>query len=74
MEEPTDMEPTDSYEAEYDVEVPIKCPKCQEEITSVHVARLLRSKVNFTSTLPRRGQVILCSQCRGVLSANLGGI
>ncbi len=74
MAEGVDPSLSDSYEAEYAVEVPITCPKCQEEISSVYVARLLRAKVNFTSTLPRRGQVILCSSCRGVLSATLGGI
>lgn len=63
-----------SYEAEYTLETPIACPHCKSEVTSVHVVRLLRNRINFTSTLPRRGHVILCGSCRTMLSANLGGI
>ena len=62
------------YEAAYAVESPLQCPKCQDEVSTLHVVRLLRSKVNFTSTLPRKGYVILCSQCRGIISAMLGSI
>ena len=63
-----------SFEAEYALEAPLNCPRCKAEISSVQVVRLLRSQVNFTSTLPRRGHVILCPSCRGVLSAGLGGM
>ena len=63
-----------SFEAEYALEQPVRCPQCRQEVSTVHVVRLLRSKVNFTSTLPRKGHVVLCSACRAVLSANLGGI
>ena len=67
------LESTD-YEAEYALEAPLGCPKCSQEITTLHVVRLLRSRVNFTSTLPRKGYVILCSACRAILTANLGSI
>ena len=63
-----------SFEAEYALETPLECPCCKEEIASVQVVRLLRGQVNFTSTLPRRGHVILCPRCRGFLSAGLGGM
>ncbi|HEV8375206.1 MAG TPA: hypothetical protein VGR38_03100 [Candidatus Polarisedimenticolia bacterium] len=68
-------EPTapESYEAEYALESPLTCPKCDKVVSSLLVLRLLRSKVNFTSTLPRRGHVIVCPECRGILSAELGG-
>jgi hypothetical protein len=63
-----------SCEAEYALEAPLNCPQCKAEISSVQVVRLLRGQVNFTSTLPRRGHVIVCPECRGVLSAGLGGM
>lgn len=60
--------------AEYALETPLKCHHCQQRITSLQVVRLLRTRVNFISTLPRRGQVIICPTCHGILSANLGGM
>ncbi len=58
-------------EAEYQLEYPARCPHCGEEIDVVRVIRLLRTKVNFTSMLPRRGRVISCPMCMTVLSAEL---
>ncbi len=66
--------PLPTFEAEYVLETPLGCPKCQEEISAVQVIRLLRGKVNFTSTLPRKGYVVLCPACQGIISATLGGI
>jgi hypothetical protein len=63
-----------TFEAEYALESPIQCPQCKKEISSLQVVRLLRTKVNFTSTLPRKGYIILCTACRGAMSATLGGI
>jgi hypothetical protein len=60
--------------AEYALETPLNCHHCQKAISYVHVVRLLRAKVNFVSTLPRRGHVIVCQECRGILSADLGGM
>ncbi len=58
-------------EAEYALEMALKCHHCQEEIRSVAVVRLLRTRVDFVSTLPRRGHVIICPWCKGILSAEL---
>jgi len=60
--------------AEYALEFPLSCHHCKSEITVVQVVRLLRTKVSFVSTLPRRGHVIVCPQCKGILSAELGGM
>jgi hypothetical protein len=70
INEPT---PPEAWEAEYALESPLTCPRCDKVVPSLYVVRLLRSKVNFTSTLPRRGHVIICPECRGILSAELGG-
>jgi phage terminase large subunit GpA-like protein len=58
-------------EAEYQLEYAVKCPHCGEDLDTVRVVRLLRTKVNFTSMLPRRGRVISCPICLKVLSAEL---
>jgi len=58
-------------EAEYALEQPLQCPHCLEELKSVAVVRLLRVRVDFVSTLPRRGHVIICPHCKGILSAEL---
>jgi CheY-like chemotaxis protein len=58
-------------EAEYLLESPVKCPACGERMTSVKAVRLVRGQVNFTSTLPRRGRVIVCPHCLAVISAEL---
>ena len=60
-------------EAEYTLEYPVRCPNCREELEAVNVVRLLRTRVNFTSTLPRRGHVIACPQCDTIISAELLG-
>jgi DNA-directed RNA polymerase subunit RPC12/RpoP len=60
--------------AEYALEAPLACHHCGKEISAVQVVRLLRTKVNFISTLPRRGHVIVCPECNGILSADLGGM
>lgn len=58
-------------EAEYTLEYEARCPSCHSPLRTVKVVRLLRSRVNFTSTLPRHGRVIICPQCRIVMSATL---
>lgn len=60
-------------EAEYTLEYPVACPSCGQVIKVVQVVRLLRTKVNFTSTLPRRGRVMVCPSCKKILSAELAG-
>src|SRR5436305_2113668 len=59
------------FEAEYALESPVRCPACGERITTVRAVRLLRAKVNFTSTLPRRGRVITCPQCLAIVPGEL---
>ena len=73
MAAPLEPAPSGSCEAEYALESPLPCPHCKQEVSTLHVVRLLRSKVNFTSTLPRRGHVIICPECKVILSAELGG-
>jgi DNA-binding response OmpR family regulator len=71
---PTSHEPTapaQSSEALYRLESPVKCPQCQETISTLQAVRLLRTQVNFTSTLPRRGRVLICPRCAVIVSAEL---
>jgi hypothetical protein len=65
----TEPQETAEVEAEYTLESPAKCPLCRTTITRVGVVRMLRTKVNFTSTLPRRGCITVCPSCRGILPA-----
>jgi hypothetical protein len=60
--------------AVYSLEFPTRCPQCCTEINSVRVSRLLRTQVSFTSTLPRKGYIIVCPECDGILSAELSGL
>jgi hypothetical protein len=68
LEESLDVRDSD---AEYTMEYPAVCPVCGRTITTVKVVRLLRIKVNFTSTLPRHGRMVICPSCRTILSAAL---
>jgi hypothetical protein len=73
----TDTKPVESPaigEAEYLLETPLKCTSCQQTIASVLIVRLLRVRVNFVSSLPRRGHVIVCPACQSIISAELGGM
>ncbi len=66
---------TDSgIEAEYTLEAAVRCPGCKRDVERVQVVRALRSRVNFVSVLPRRGQLLICSGCRTVLTGSLGGV
>ena len=70
-----DDEPTGRQsEAEYTLEYPLTCPYCRKTIDTLAVVRLLRTRVNFTSTLPRRGRAIGCPKCQALLSAELSGL
>jgi len=68
LEESQDVRDSD---AEYTLEYPAVCPVCGTTIATVKVVRLLRSRVNFTSTLPRHGRVVICPKCRVILSSDL---
>lgn len=61
-------------EAEYTLESPAVCFHCKQRINTIQVIRLLRTRVNFTSGLPRRGSVMICPACHGILSGSLGGL
>ena len=58
-------------EAEYTLEYAATCPRCGETIKTLSVIRLLRTRVNFVSTLPRRGRVLACPLCRTIVSGEL---
>ncbi|HWP99637.1 MAG TPA: hypothetical protein VNK92_04130 [Vicinamibacterales bacterium] len=70
---PEQAEPIRDSEAEYTLEYPSICPHCDRRLQTVRVVRLLRTRVNFTSTLPRRGRVIVCPACKRILTAELSG-
>jgi hypothetical protein len=61
-------------EAEFTLEAPVRCPHCSKSIDSLQVVRILRTKVNFVSSLPRRGQVMICPECRALVTGMLGGL
>jgi CheY-like chemotaxis protein len=63
--------PEERIEAEYTLECPVRCPSCGERIETVKAVRLIRAQVNFTSTLPRRGRVIVCSHCLAIIPGEL---
>ncbi len=63
-----------SAEAEYQLESPVVCPSCGQLVSTLKVTRMLRTRVNFTSTLPRRGRVVSCSACSTMISAELGNL
>jgi len=58
----------------YSLEFPVQCPHCAEEIRTFKVFRLLRREVSFTSTLPRKGYVIVCPECERPISSELSGL
>jgi hypothetical protein len=58
-------------DAEYSLESPVRCPACGETISTLKAIRLLRVHVNFTSTLPRRGRVVVCPHCCAIVPAEL---
>jgi hypothetical protein len=71
--EPIEVEETliQDSEAEYTLEYLAACPRCGEAIKTLRVIRLLRTRVNFVSTLPRRGRVLACPFCRAIISGEL---
>ncbi len=71
METMPELQEEVEVEAEYTLESPVMCPGCKEKPATIQVVRLLRTKVNFTSTFPRRGYALTCSNCHTVLTAGL---
>ena len=60
--------------ATYTLDVPVRCPYCDERIHSLRIVGLTRSQVAFTSTLPRKGRVATCPECDRILPAELAGL
>ncbi len=61
-------------EAEYTLETDARCPTCGRYLETIQVVRILRTRVNFVSTLPRRGQLLVCGECQTILAGALGGL
>ena len=61
----------DKIDAEYSLECPVRCPACGDTVSSLKAVRLLRAHVNFTSTLPRRGRLVVCPNCLAIVPAEL---
>lgn len=59
-------------EAIYQLESAVGCPHCSTMLETVLIVRLLRTRVNFTSSLPRRGYVCSCPECHKVIPAFVG--
>ena len=67
---PSEWQSTSSYT----LDTPVCCPHCHERINSIRIVGLTRSQVSFTSTLPRKGRVIVCPECETILTAELSGL
>jgi DNA-binding response OmpR family regulator len=63
--------PAPNSDAVYRLETPVRCPQCGDTIASLKAVRLLRTQVNFTSTLPRRGRLLICPSCLAIVPAEL---
>ena len=72
MEQPIVADDQVQSEAQYTLESPVQCSSCNQTLHSVDVVRLLRTKVNFTSALPRRGYVVVCPSCKTLVPAVIG--
>jgi hypothetical protein len=55
----------------YTLELPARCPHCNQIVRSLRVLRLKRTHVSFTSTLPRGGRAIVCTSCQAIISADV---
>jgi len=60
--------------AVYGLEHPLLCPACRAEIDQLFVVRLFRARVNFMSSLPRSGRVLVCPKCRTIVPGELGAV
>jgi len=58
----------------YGLEQRVRCPTCKAEIDQLYVVRLFRAKVNFMSSLPRSGRLLVCPKCRAVVPGELGAV
>jgi hypothetical protein len=60
--------------AVYGLEQPVCCPVCRASVDRLYAVRLFRAKVNFMSSLPRSGRILVCPHCRAILPAELGAV
>ena len=60
--------------AVYGLEHPISCPGCAAEIGELYAVRMFRARVNFMSSLPRSGRLLVCPNCRTPIPAELGAV
>jgi hypothetical protein len=60
--------------ATYTLEMAVRCPHCDEAISTIRIVGLTRSQVAFTSTLPRKGRVAVCPECDRILPVELSGL
>lgn len=60
--------------AVYGLEHPISCPGCGVEISELYAIRMFRARVNFMSSLPRSGRLLVCPACRTPVPAELGAV
>jgi hypothetical protein len=58
----------------YTLERPARCSHCREPIRTLHIVRLSRTQVSFTSSLPRGGRALLCPNCSCIIAAELSVI
>jgi hypothetical protein len=63
-----------SATAMYTLEIPARCPYCDEAIKTIRIVSLTRSHIAFTSNLPRKGRVAVCPGCDRILPAELSGL
>src|SRR5262245_4158413 len=57
--------------AVYTLELPARCPHCNQMVRSLRVLRLKRTQVSFTLPLPRGGRAIVCTLRQGIISADV---
>jgi hypothetical protein len=60
--------------AVYGLEHPVSCPACAAEIQELYAIRMFRARVNFMSSLPRSGRLLVCPNCRTPLPGELGAV
>ncbi len=60
--------------AVYGLEHGIVCPTCRAEIDELWAVRLFRARVNFMSSLPRSGRLLVCPKCRAPISGEMGAV
>jgi DNA-binding response OmpR family regulator len=71
---PEPTTPLSQTEATYRLERSVRCSQCGESVSTLNAVRLLRTQVNFTSTLPRRGRVLVCPNCQTMVPAELSNL